>query len=65
MSNVNGYIGLMQMECIENLLKKHRYQAERWKNFFEKQSRYTPIYRKECNPNYWVYGLLVDNKLKQ
>ena len=64
MSNVNGYIGLMQMESIEDLLRKHRNQAEKWQHFFGEQSRYIPIYRQGCNPNYWVYGLLVDNKVE-
>ena len=64
MSNINGYIGLMQMESIENLLKKHRDQAERWKHYFEEQSEYIPIYQERSNPNFWVYGLLVNNKVE-
>lgn len=64
MSNVNGYIGLMQMECIESLLKKHRNQAKEWQRLFEKQDKYIPIYREYCNPNFWVYGLLVNNKIE-
>lgn len=62
MSNVNGYIGLCQMNCVEELLERHRIQAEKWKEFFSNQSQYTPIYCKGSNPNYWVYGLLVNNK---
>lgn len=62
MSNVNGYIGLQQMDYVNELLRKHRKQAEKWTKFFEEQSTYIPIYRKNCSPNFWVYGLLVDNK---
>lgn len=62
MSNVNGYIGLCQMDCVEELLEKHRIQAGIWQKFFSEQSQYIPIYCEDSNPNYWVYGLLVNNK---
>lgn len=62
MSNVNGYIGLRQMDVIDDLLKKHRLQAERWSSIYEGQSSLIPLYREDCNPNYWVYGLLTDDK---
>lgn len=62
MSNVNGYIGLKQMDKIIELIGAHRKQAEKWRFFFEGQSMYFPIYREACNPNYWVYGLLVPDK---
>lgn len=64
MSNVNGYIGLRQMEDIEDLLKKHAFQADKWKEFFSEQSSFKPIYCEECIPNYWVYGVLAENKRK-
>ena len=64
MSNVNGYIGLKQMESIDKQLSSHRNQAEKWRLFFEEQSTYVPLYRDNCNPNYWVYGLLVDDKVE-
>lgn len=64
MSNVNGYIGLMQMEKIEELLRKHRKQAEKWDIFFATQKEYRPVNRDKCNPNYWVYGALANNKME-
>ena len=64
MSNANGYIGFKQMDDINNLLKKHRSQANKWKVFFEKEKDCIPIFRKDCNPNYWVYGLLSNNKTR-
>ena len=64
MSNVNGYIGLRQMEVIEDLIFRHREQAEKWRNIYDFQSRMTPIYREGCKPNYWVYGMLTDNKVE-
>ena len=63
MSNVNGYIGLCQMDVIDDLLKKHRLQAEKWRGIYEEQKSLIPLYRKDCNPNYWVFGLLTDDKV--
>ena len=64
MSNVNGYIGLKQMDDIEGLINKHRLQAEKWRSIYDFQSSMIPIYRENCNPNYWVYGLLTKDKVK-
>ena len=64
MSNFNGYIGLQQMETINELLEKHREQAGKWNVFFEGQKNYLPIRREHCNPNFWVYGILADNKIE-
>lgn len=64
MSNVNGYIGLKQMEIIPELIEKHRAQAESWRTKLDFQSTMIPIFRENCNPNYWVYGLLVDDKIE-
>lgn len=66
MSNVNGYIGLMQMDNLSNLLEEHRIQARKWDDYFSKENsqEYTPIFRKDCLPNYWVYGLLTGDKDK-
>ncbi|WP_026491163.1 DegT/DnrJ/EryC1/StrS family aminotransferase [Butyrivibrio sp. XPD2002] len=63
MSNVNGYIGIRQMDAIEDLLEKHRSQAENWRILHEEHKDLIPIYREQCNPNYWVYGLLADDKI--
>ena len=64
MSNVNGYIGLKQMEVVDDLILRHRAQAEKWRNTYEFQSTMIPIYRKDYNPNYWVFGILVDDKVE-
>ncbi len=62
MSNVNGYIGLRQMDFIEELLRKHRAQARKWEEALEEQNDLSPIVRESCDPNYWVYGILTENK---
>ena len=64
MSNVNGYIGLRQMDSIDLLLQKHRDQAEKWREAYDFQSTMIPIYRENCNPNYWVFGILTDDKVE-
>lgn len=62
MSNVNGYIGLKQMEKIPELLAAHREQAEKWDKIFAEQTQYIPLERKDSDPNYWVYGMRAENK---
>ena len=62
MSNLNGYIGLKQMENIEMLLEKHRAQALKWDSFFCGDKEVYPLTRENCYPNYWVYGVLSENK---
>lgn len=63
MSNVNGYIGLKQMDVIDELIDKHRIQAKKWQTFLEEQNLGSPIKRENCNPNYWVYGFLAEDKI--
>lgn len=65
MSNVNGYIGLKQMEHVDELLASHHKQANRWLNYFSERNQYVPITCKDCEPNYWVFGLLSDRKREE
>ncbi|MCI8373988.1 MAG: aminotransferase DegT [Lachnospiraceae bacterium] len=62
MSNVNGYIGLCQMRHVENLIQKQRKQADLWESYLEKVPGIFLLTRKEIQPNYWVYGILTENK---
>ena len=62
MSDVNGYIGLCQMDTIEDIIETQRIQAEKWNSRFENDASIKIIGRKEILPNYWVYGILVNNK---
>lgn len=64
MSNINGYIGLKQMEEIDILLYKHRENAKLWATKFKNDKSIKTINRIDCNPNYWVFGILVDDKIK-
>lgn len=65
MSNVNGYIGLKQMEHVDELLASHHKQANRWLNYFSERNQYVPITCKDCEPNYWIFGLLSDRKREE
>ena len=64
MSNVNGYIGSCQMDMIENLLMAQREQAIKWADFFENKKEFHPLLKKEILPNYWIYGVLANNKIE-
>jgi perosamine synthetase len=66
MSELNSYIGLQQMNDLDMLLKRQRKNASDWdekirESFsdFERLNK-----REEINPNYWVYGIMVDDKPK-
>lgn len=64
MSNINGYIGLRQLEFVDDVLHKHRVQAGKWNDYLCGQRQMRPLlYREECNPNYWVFGVLAENKI--
>ncbi len=62
MSDINGYIGLCQMDSIKAIIERQRAQAQKWDEMFSERSTIVPIGRNEIHPNYWVYGILVNNK---
>ena len=62
MSNVNGYIGLRQMESAQQLLTAQRARAEKWSAQLQQDPKCQPISVTDGAPNYWVYGLLAENK---
>lgn len=64
MSEINSYIGMQQMHDIDMLLEKQRKNARDWN---DKIRAFYPAFevfnqRAETNPNFWVYGILADNK---
>lgn len=62
MSDVNGFIGLKQMDYVDINISKQRENARLWDAVFE-ASDITPIRGHGINPNYWVYGVLADDKI--
>jgi len=64
MSEVNSYIGLEQMNEINMLLEKQNHNAIIWTKWLHE---HFPDYvlmnnSKENIPNYWIYGILTNNK---
>lgn len=63
LSEINSYIGLRQMEDLPNLLKKQRDNSFFWQKKIQDIPNIKPINLiSETLPNYWVYGILCDNK---
>ncbi len=62
MSNVNAYMGLMQMPKIDALLARQRQNAKKWDAIFESRSDISPISADDTLPNYWVYGVRAEKK---
>ena len=61
-SEINSYVGCLQMEVIDELLEKQQQQARKWDATFQ-QDRVKPVsIVANTKPNYWVYGILADNK---
>jgi len=65
LSDLNSYIGVLQMQKIEELIQIQRKNAERWEHIIQSRiSNYELVnansYQK---PNYWVFGLLSNDKI--
>lgn len=61
MSDMNSYIGCLQMDELPMLLEKQKHNALKWDeelDFFRLNNR------TDTEPNYWVYGILSDNKIE-
>lgn len=59
---VNTYIGVQQMNHVEELLSKQYDNSLKWDALFLNEQQIKPLKRIGTDPNYWVYGMLVDNK---
>lgn len=61
---LNTYIGIQQMNTLESLIEKQRSNALIWDELFSNDLGMNVIRSQNCNPNYWVYGVLAQNKIK-
>ena len=61
-SEINSYVGSLQMEVIDKLLEKQQQQAKKWNALMKEQGVKTVSLVADTKPNYWVYGVLADNK---
>lgn len=59
---LNAYIGVEQMKNIDSILKKQRENAEYWANELASRTDLEMMNIIDTKPNYWVYGILSDNK---
>lgn len=62
MSDVNGYIGCRQMERVDRLIARQRECAARWEKEIAEEKEIVSLKNGDALPNYWVYGVLSDNK---
>jgi dTDP-4-amino-4,6-dideoxygalactose transaminase len=63
MSELNSYLGTKQMENIEGLLALQRNNAKFWNNKLRDENSLIPLnININVNPNYWVFGILCENK---
>ena len=65
MSEINSLIGLKQMNGISNLVQKQRANALIWDGIIDEMKDVKKIaVTTNVVPNYWVYGILVKNKIE-
>lgn len=64
MSDVNSYIGILQMNAVENLIEQQRHNADLWDCILPGMEEVFSCLnsRKDILPNYWVYGILSGKK---
>lgn len=63
MSEINSLIGIHQMKEIKVLLETQKANAKKWNEFFGSQTHVKSLNINEnVNPNFWVYGILADDK---
>ena len=65
LSEINSYIGLKQMDNLPTLLNKQRNNAINWNNRIQEIPSIKPLSLiSDTKPNYWVFGVLCENKEK-
>ena len=61
-SEINSYVGCLQIEVIDELLERQQLQARKWDIVIHEQGATPVSIVADTKPNYWVYGVLADNK---
>ncbi|WP_294958162.1 DegT/DnrJ/EryC1/StrS family aminotransferase [uncultured Flavobacterium sp.] len=63
MSELNSYLGTKQMDDVEGLLMHQKKNAFFWNEKIIEMKNFSPLKLTDnCEPNYWVYGILCNNK---
>ena len=64
MGELNSYVGIKQLEHLDSLINKQRANAIIWDNkFIRNENIRTLDITENTNPNNWVYGILVKDKI--
>lgn len=63
-SEINSYVGCMQLAVIDDLLEKQQQQARKWETLLDEKDVNPVGLVPDTKPNYWVYGVLADNKIE-
>ena len=61
-SEINSYVGCVQMEVIDELLDKQQQQARKWETLLCEKGVKPVHILSATKPNYWVYGVLAEDK---
>ena len=62
LSEINSYVGCLQMDDINELLGKQQMQAHKWDVLLDDLGVKPVTVVPNTKPNYWVYGILASNK---
>lgn len=62
LNNVDAYIGIKQFDNLEQRLVQQRKNARKWRETLSEYGNYRPLECPDGEPNYWVFGILADNK---
>jgi dTDP-4-amino-4,6-dideoxygalactose transaminase len=65
LSEINSYIGCLQMEIINELMQMQRQNAQFWKGkIMDEKLPVKGIEKSFQNPNFWVFGVFAFNKME-
>lgn len=61
-SEINSYVGCLQMESITGLLEAQQGQAQKWEELLLREGEKPVDIVPGTKPNYWVFGVLAKQK---
>ncbi len=65
LSEINSYIGFVQMESIDELINKQVQNSHAWKCLISRKNiKAKELHMSFQKPNFWIFGILVPNKLE-
>lgn len=64
LNEVSSYVGLCQIKDLPELLELQKNNASFWHNFVQNTDDIFNLNTEHITPNYWVFGMLCDNKDK-